>query len=205
MKKILAVMAAAALAGAAFSQEPAEGPKNGERRGFDRGQHSGFGMMTPEFGGDMAVRAVLRPKIAEKLGLSEETRAKLREIEEDSRAKTEDIQAKIRGAMKKQAELLKADEPDEDAVMKAIDELFRLRRDLAKVQTRRVLAVKKLLTPEQIRQATEEMRKMREGRARGGFAPREGGKGGRRRESGDRPRREGAPRKGGEHSSEAEN
>lgn len=199
MNKILIAMAAAALAGAAFAQEPAEGPKGGERRGFDRGQRPGFGMMmAPEFGGDMAVRAVFRPKVAEKLGLSEETQAKLRDIEEDSNKKINDIQAKIRAAMEKQAELLKADSPDEDAVMKAIDELFRLRRDLAKVQTRRVLAVKKLLTPEQLKQATEELRNMR-----GNFGPREGGDrprfegNGPRREGGDRPRFEGR-REGGD-------
>ncbi len=218
MNKILIAMTAAVLAGAVFAQDSAEGPKGGERRGPDRGQRPNFGMMAPDFGGDMAVRAVFRPKIAEKIGLSEDTQEKLRKIDEDSNGKIEGIQAKIRAAMEKQAELLKADDPDENEVMKAIDELFRLRRDLAKVQTRRVLAVKKLLTPEQLKQATEAMREMR---ASGNFGPREGGNRGPRfngekpqrrdgekrgpREGGDRPRRERGPRDGGKRAPSPEN
>ena len=53
------------------------------------------------------------------------------------------------------------------AVMSAIDELFDLRKEMAKTQTKRVIAVKALLTSEQLEKAVEELRKVREEKRRG--------------------------------------
>ena len=62
--------------------------------------------------------------------------------------------------------------------MKAIDEVFELRKEMAKEQAKRVIAVKSILTPEQIAKAHEEMKQMFE--ARGDRGPRRGGPNGER-------------------------
>ena len=79
----------------------------------------------------------------------------------------------------KQFDLMKAEKVDEAAVMKAIDEVFELRKQMAKEQVRRVIEIKLILTPEQIAKAREEMR--------ANFAARGGRPDGQRGERGGRP------------------
>ena len=126
-------------------------------------------------GGDPILRVVSNPKIAEKLALTDEQKAKLKEVAESSKAGRES-QKKMRDATQRQFELMKADKIDEAAVMKAIDEVFDLRKEMAKEQAKRVIAVKSILTPEQIAKLREEtaktgeppMRRQRRGGPRGG-------------------------------------
>ncbi len=156
MKKIL-MMATVAIACVAMAQGTAEG------RGFRRGPGAhGFG---PGMGaGDPAVMAVMNPSVAKKIGLSDELRAKIREAGAASRDEMEAKQKKIRECMDRQAELMKAQKIDEAAVMAVVDELFNVRRDMAKLQVKRMIAVKTLLTPEQLAAALEEVKRMREER-----------------------------------------
>jgi Spy/CpxP family protein refolding chaperone len=171
--KSLMMTVVAALACAAFAQAPEGGaPREGGRRGgMGPGMMGGGAMMDP------IVRMVSNPKAAEKLGLSEEQQAKLKEINKIDEAGRE-RQKKVREAMMKQLDLMKADKVDEAAVMKAIDEVFELRKEMAKDQAKRVIVVKSILTPEQIAKAHEEMKKMSAARgdrgARRGTGPREG-------------------------------
>ena len=179
MKKLMVVFAAA-LCCAAFAQGPEGGnrPEGGPRRGF--GPHGG-GMMTPMM--DPIVRMVNNPRFAEKLGLTDDQKAKLKELRKAPSPKGEE-QGRMREAMKKQAQLLAADKIDEAAVMAAIEEVFELRKQAAKEQVKRIIAVKSVLTPEQIKKAKEEMKMrfeehgMRGGdrgeRMRRGPGPREG-------------------------------
>ena len=109
---------------------------------------------------DPVVRAALNPKVAEKLGLTEDQQARLKALEEDKSA-VKALQAKVRQGMEKQAELLKQEKIDESAVMAALDEVWEARKEMAKRQTRRLIAVKAILTPEQIKQATELMKAFR--------------------------------------------
>lgn len=113
--------------------------------------HNGTGPGNGAMGSvrDPILRMVSNPKIAEKLSLSEDQRAKLKEIRKASEA-NRGAQKKIREASKKQAELMKAAKIDEAAVMAAIDEVFEARKAMAKAQTKRIIAVKSILTPEQI-------------------------------------------------------
>ena len=190
MKKLMTI-AVAALTCAAFSQEP-EAPKDGPHQG--RGPMPERGMMfrggMQEGMQDPAVRAVLNPRIAEKIGLSEDVRLQAQKIDIDAQLAIRELQAKTRAAMDKQAELMKAPKPDEAAVMAAIDELFDLRKEMAKIQTRRVLAVKALLTPEQLEQALAEMKSVREGRRGDREAARDGDRGPRGPREGKGPRRD---------------
>ena len=179
--KTLMMTVVAALACAAFAQAPDGGaPRAGGRRGgMGQGMMGGGHMMDP------IVRMVSNPKAAEKLGLSEEQQAKLKEVNKLGEAGREK-QKKVREATMKQVELMKADKIDEAAVMKAIDEVFELRKEMAKDQAKRVIAIKSILTPEQIAKAHEDIKKMFEGR--GDRGQRRGGERGKGpREGGDRP------------------
>ena len=170
MKKLMFAMVAA-LSFAAVAQD-AEGPKAGQREGGmrrgprDRGaMMAERGMMPGGFGGGMmsdpAVMAATNPKIAEKIGLSAEACEQIKKLDTDNRAKVQELQKKTRELMEKQAQLMKAEKIDEAAVMAAIDELFECRKEMAKTQTKRLISVKSLLTPEQITKATELMKEMR--------------------------------------------
>jgi Spy/CpxP family protein refolding chaperone len=180
--KSLIVVAIAALSCVAFADGPEGGVRpEGGRRGFGPRE----GGMGPMMGGmDPIVRMVSNPAVAEKLGLSDEQKAKLKELRGDGEANRE-AQKKAREATMKQVELMKAEKVDEAAVMAAIDEVFELRKAMAKEQAKRVIAVKSVLTPEQVAKAHEEMKKMFE--ARGDRGPRREGKG---------PREFKGPRKG---------
>ena len=181
--KSLIIVAVAALSCVAFADG---GPEGGAR---PEGGRRGFGLreggMGPMIGGmDPIVRMVSNPEVADKIGLSDEQKAKLKELKGDREANRA-AQEKVRAATMKQLDLMKADKVDEAAVMAAIDEVFELRKAMAKEQAKRVIAVKSVLTPEQVAKAHEEMKKMFE--SRGDRGPRREGKG---------PREFKGPRKG---------
>ena len=140
--------------------------------------------MGPMMVSDPIVRMVSNPAMADKIGLSDEQKAKLKELKGDHEANRE-ARNKVREATMKQLDLMKAEKINEAAVMAAIDEVFELRKAMAKEQAKRVIAVKSVLTPEQVKKAHEEMKKMFE--SRGDRGPRRGGKG---------PREFKGPRKG---------
>ena len=172
MKSLIMVTVAALGCVVLADGAPEDGTHSeGGRRGFgprEGGMGMGMGAMDP------IVRMVSNPAIAEKLGLSDEQKAKLKEIKRDHEANRA-AQKKAREATMKQVELMKAEKIDETAVMAAIDEVFELRKAMAKEQAKRVIAVKSILTPEQVAKAHEEMKKMIE--ARGDHGPRREGKG----------------------------
>ncbi len=166
MKKMFLTLIAAALAGIVLAQPPAKGkgPKG------PRGPLGGAPAM------DAIVRMVQDPGRAAMLDITPEQSAKLAALgNTDERKAAAGARKKLRDAMEKQAELLKAQPIDEAAVMASIDEVFELRKAGAKEQMKKVIAVRTILTPEQIEKARKLMREMRgkrgEGRGRG---PREG-------------------------------
>ena len=172
MKK-MTLLFAAALVGAAFAQGPRE---RGPRPTMSGPSHPGM---------DPIVRMVSNPKMAEKLGITEEQRTKLDACLKGGREKGVEQQKKAHEAMEKQMRLLEAEKVDEAAVMAAIDEVFEIRKEMAKAQTRRVIAVKSILTPEQIAKGLEELRQQREARREGRGRRAEGGRA--PRKDGDRP------------------
>lgn len=181
--KSLIIVAVAALSCVAFAEGAPEGgarPEGGHR-GFGPREGGGMGPMMVS---DPIVRMVSNPAMADKIGLSDEQKAKLKELKGDHEANRE-ARNKVREATMKQLDLMKAEKINEAAVMAAIDEVFELRKAMAKEQAKRVIAVKSVLTPEQVKKAHEEMKKMFE--SRGDRGPRRGGKG---------PREFKGPRKG---------
>ena len=174
--KSLIIVAVAALSCVAFAEGAPEGgarPEGGHR-GFGPREGGGMGPMMVS---DPIVRMVSNPAMADKIGLSDEQKAKLKELKGDHEANRE-AQNKVREATMKQLDLMKAEKINEAAVMAAIDEVFELRKAMAKEQAKRVIAVKSVLTPEQVKKAHEEMKKAFE--ARGDRGPRREGKGPRR-------------------------
>ena len=107
------------------------------------------------------VRAVQNPKIAAKLGLSEEQTAKLKALAE-GQEEMKGLQEKVRKGMEWQAELLKSKKVDKAAVMSALDEVWAARKEIAKRQMSRLIAVKSILTDEQIAKVREARQTMRD-------------------------------------------
>ena len=103
------------------------------------------------------MRAALNPKVAEKIGVTADQSAKLKELN-GGKGELKTLQEKIQKGTARQMELLKAEKIDETAVMAAIDEVFEARKEVAKIQTRRLIAVKTILTPAQVKQAAELMK-----------------------------------------------
>jgi len=138
---------------------------------FAAGPNGGKGPMMRggmEGGGDPVVRMVTNPKIAEKIGLTDEQRKQIKQI--DKAYRVDDQRKALRAAMEKQSELLKAEKVDEAAVMAEIDKAFEARKEIAKRQTKRVISIKAILTPEQIQKALEAFRN----RPKRGNGPRAG-------------------------------
>ena len=172
MKSLVMTVVAAACC-MALAQGPEGAPEGGRPNGPQMGERRGpgprhGGMMPGGMGGmnmmvDPLLRAVTNPRIAESLGLTDEQKTKIKAVAFDKKDNRE-AQKKVREAAMKQLELMKAEQIDEAAVMAAIDEVFELRKQMAKDQAKRVIAVKSILTPEQIAKAHEDMNKMFESR-----------------------------------------
>ncbi len=173
------MLAAAMIAAITFGQDA---PKRNMGR---------FRSMGEGFSADPIVRMVAtNPKFAEKLNLTEEQKTKLEELNKTQREGMRVNRTKMSEAMKRQMDLMNAEKIDESKVMASIDEVFALRCAMAKDQVKRVIAVKNILTPEQIKKANEIKAEFRD---RGGPHPEAGEKG--------RPRRN-AERRGARRSAE---
>lgn len=171
-------LAAAMIAAVTFGQDA---PKRNMGR---------FRPMGEGFAADPIARMVSNPKVAEKLNLTEEQKTKLEELIKTQREGMKEKRVKMGEAMKRQMDLMNAEEIDESKVMASIDEVFALRCAMAKDQVKRVIAVKNILTPEQIKKANEIKADFRD-------------RGGRRPEAGERGRpRRNAERKGARRSVE---
>lgn len=175
--KMLVFAAVAALSMATFAQEPAEGgegfppPPPMHERAHRGPMHEGMRGQMPggmrQMNGamqDPLIHMVMNPKVAEKIGLTDDQKAKLKEIQ-PKRGENKELNEKVQAGMKKQMELLQAEAIDEAAVMAAIDEVFEARKEMAKAQTKRLIAVRSILTPEQIKAAQEAMKELRGPRA----------------------------------------
>ena len=120
---------------------------------------------------DPLVRLVSNHKMAEKIGINPEQISGIKAIAKEMRQAERGLRDKMRSAMKKQTDLLQAEKVDEAAAMAAIDELFEVRKEMAKNQTRQLIRVKALLTPEQIAAAKKVMLSRQDRKVRRGKGP----------------------------------
>ncbi len=157
------------LCGVALAQPPQGAPGMHDGPGFDGPQRK-FGL--PEGG----MHPLLPPgrwwkdaEIVKSLGLSDVQVQKIEQIFQDSRLKLVDIHANLQKEEIKLQPLLEADNPDESAVMSAIDRITASRASLEKANAQMAFAIRRVLTPEQ----WKKLRSMHP--SRGHFPPPEGG------------------------------
>ncbi len=86
---------------------------------------------------------------ADRLGLDEETREKIRAKIDASRSASEPLRDQVHDGYRALRELLMQDAPNQDAVMQQAQEVGELRIALAKLRLATLLDVRALLTPEQ--------------------------------------------------------
>lgn len=141
--KVMTLMMAAAMSLAAMAQEAAPAARGGNMRSVDP-----------------VVRMALNPKMAEKLGVTEEQAAKLKALSDDHET-IKGLHEKARKGSDRQAELLRAEVVDEAAVMAALDETWAARKEVARLQTKRIIAVRSILSADQIAKAHAAMKEMR--------------------------------------------
>ena len=196
------------LAAAASAQDAAPGPGR-PPRGPSRDPRDAAAMRAGEPGRPAGERLgfivpVLRQEgAAEKIGLDPEAAKTLADALAGFDREIEEANAKLPAATKRQAEALEKDSPDEAEVLDAVKAVWDLRRDVAVLQTRKLLAIRSTLTAAQIAEARKLLRATWD--AKGGeggdpgFGGGRGGEGGDPRFGGGRGQRRGpGARRGGE-------
>ena len=88
-------------------------------------------------------------EVVKTIGLSDAQVQKIEQIFQDSRMKLVDIHANLQKEEIKLEPLLEADNPDESAVLGAIDRITAARANLEKANAQMAFAIRRVLTPEQ--------------------------------------------------------
>lgn len=155
MKILVAVrlgiaLAATLVAGIACAQGPGQdgpgGPGFGQHRPpMERamGAHGGFG------------RWWNNPKIIDKLKLTDDQRKAMDQIFQEHREKLVDLRASVQKAEIEMEPMVRADQPNESAVMEQIDKVAQARAELEKANARFLFALRSKLTPDQWKQVQE--------------------------------------------------
>ena len=171
------LIASLLLCGIALAQPPQGGPGG---PGFG-GQKFG-----PPGGGEM--HRILPPgrwwkdaDVVKTIGLNDGQVQKIEQIFQDSRMKLVDVHANLQKEEIKLEPLLEADNPDENAVLSAIDRIAATRATLEKANAQMAFAIRRVLTPDQ----WKKLRAMRPSRDR--FPPPMGGPRGGFQRDGRRP------------------
>jgi Spy/CpxP family protein refolding chaperone len=175
-KQVLAVVGVLAVAGLAFAQAPTQ-ERQRQRGGVPGGgQQMHMGMQGPA-------------RLAESLGLTDQQKAQIEKLRADQQRAAIKRRADTQLAKLELGELLKAQTVDEKAVALRVKELTDLHGAAIKARVDHLLAMKKILTPEQ-QEKMKQMhanrpgagpgmgRRMMRGRRPGGPGPGPGGPGG---------------------------
>jgi protein CpxP len=117
--------------------------------------------MHGEFGG----RWWNNPKVVEKLKLTDDQRKAMDDIYQQHREKLVDLHAAVDKAELQMEPLVRADQPNESAVLAQIDKVAQARAELEKANARFLFALRAKLTPDQWKQV-QEFRQNREGMRR---------------------------------------
>ena len=149
--------------GTAFAQEPG-GPGAGGPGG------PGFGMHRPPMERAMGPHGGFgrwwnNPKIVEKLKLTDDQRKAMDQIFQEHREKLVDLRANVEKAEIEMEPLVRADQPNEQAVLAQIDKVAQARAELEKANARFLFALRAKLTPDQWKQV-QEFRQSHEGMGR---------------------------------------
>jgi Spy/CpxP family protein refolding chaperone len=96
-----------------------------------------------------------RPKVIERLKLTEDQRKAMDGILLAHREKLIDLRASVERAELEMEPLLGADRPDESRILSQIDKVAQARAELEKANARFLLAIRNKLTPEQWKQVQQ--------------------------------------------------
>jgi Spy/CpxP family protein refolding chaperone len=116
------------------------------------------------------------PKIIEKLKLTDDQRKAMDQIYQEHREKLIDLRGNVEKAEIEMEPLVRADQPNEQAVLSQIDKVAQARAELEKANARFLFALRAKLTPDQWKQVQDfrqnhegmrDRRDWREGRGRG--------------------------------------
>lgn len=132
-------------------EKPADNAKGRMER------HPGMGMGPMD--GEMPMM-----QITKDLGLSKEQMQQMKSVFAGSADELKSLTSKMQDAAKAQAELMGQDSPNEEAVMKGVDEIAKLRAEIGRIRMKQMLAVHKILTPEQRAKMREKMKAQMEKR-----------------------------------------
>lgn len=157
MNKLMLLAVAAILSTTAIADEVAPTPPIQPNRmnRMRRSRPANFNQAAMGAGmNDPILRAIMNPKVVEELGLSDEQKEKLVALK-SSRDDNHELQKKVGEQTRKQIELLQAEKIDETAIMASIDEVFELRKKMAKAQTKRIIEARSILSPEQLKKARQ--------------------------------------------------
>ncbi len=176
MKSLLALAFAATLA----AQTPPQAPPNpqgpnppGPRPGPGFG-HGGPGPGFPAFaggpGGPGMPGGGLRglpgkwwqdPNVRQRLGLSDDQRNRMEEVFRAHRLRLIDLNANLQREEAALEPLLEADQIDESKAVAQSDRVVQARAELEKTNSRFLIAIRRILTPDQWRKMEAERRQMR--------------------------------------------
>jgi periplasmic protein CpxP/Spy len=170
MKRIIAVRLVSALAGIllAGGMAAAQGP-GGEGMGPGFGGHRPPMERAFRFEGERG-QFWNNPRIVEKLKLTDDQRKAMDGILQDHRMTLIDLRANLEKAEVEMQPLMKADEPNETAILAQIDKIAQARAELEKGNARFLLAIRAKLTPEQWKQVES----FREDHRAGGWSGHDG-------------------------------
>ena len=142
------------------------GQFGGQRRmGGPGGGGRGFG------GGEHLLRMAENPMVRQYLGLTDEQVGRLHKIGVEAEKASVQTRADMELRHIELRELLRADNPDHDAIMQKLDEVNTLRGKMEKQQVETLLSARSVLTPEQVKK----VRAFMENRGPGGGPEREHG------------------------------
>lgn len=135
----------------------AQGPGMGSGAGSGSGMHQGFGDHRPpmerafRFDGQRG-QFWNNPRIVEALKLTDDQRKAMDGILQDHRVTLIDLHANVEKAEVEMEPLMRADAPNESAILAQIDKIAQARAELEKANARFLLALRSKLTAEQWKQ-----------------------------------------------------
>lgn len=122
----------------------------------------------PQHRGMLLLHAVQNPEVAETLGLSDEQKARIADMIADLRKQRVRLQADLEIAAIEQVRLLAAPEVNEAAVLAGVEKTGAIRTELAKLEIRPMIGIRKILSAEQLQKARALVRERMQRQMHGG-------------------------------------
>lgn len=154
-----------------FDGQRWRGGPGGRRMGWQRGGHPGFG------GGGGFARLAENPRVRQYLSLTDDQVTRLHQISLNAEKASVQTRADMQLRRIELRELMRADSPDQSAILQKMDEVNDLRGKMEKARVQTLLSERSVLTADQIKK----LKTFRENFRAGGPA------GGQRRGPGGRP------------------